>query len=41
MADSKGDLVFWHSPNTRSTGARIVLEELGAPHEMRALNMNG
>jgi glutathione S-transferase len=39
MADSKGDLVFWHSPNTRSTGARIVLEELGAPHEMRALNM--
>jgi glutathione S-transferase len=39
MADSKGNLVFWHSPNTRSTGARILLEELGAPHEMRVLDM--
>jgi glutathione S-transferase len=39
MADSKGTLVFWHSPNTRSTGTRILLEELGAPHEMRVLNM--
>lgn len=39
MADSKGHLVFWHSPNTRATATRILLEELGAPHEMRALNM--
>src|SRR5258708_6587688 len=39
MADLKGSLVFWHSPNTRSTGARILLEELGAPHEMRVLNV--
>src|SRR5262249_16475531 len=39
MADSKGSVVFWHSPNTRSTGARILLEELGAPHEMRVLDM--
>lgn len=43
MADStttaKGHLVFYHSPNTRSTGTRVLLAELGAPHEMRVLNM--
>jgi glutathione S-transferase len=43
MTDStkstKGNLVFFHSPNTRSAGTRILLEELGAPHEMRVLNM--
>jgi glutathione S-transferase len=32
-------LVFFHSPNTRSGGARILLEELGAPYELHALNM--
>jgi glutathione S-transferase len=32
-------IVFFHSPNTRSSGARILLEELGAPHELRAVNM--
>ncbi len=32
-------LVFHHSPNTRSTGVAILLEELGAPHETRWLNM--
>jgi glutathione S-transferase len=32
-------IVFYHSPNTRSTGTRILLEELGAPYELRALNM--
>ena len=32
-------IVFYHSPNTRSSGTRILLEELGAPHEMRVLNM--
>jgi len=32
-------VVFFHSPNTRSTGARILLEELGAPYELRAVNM--
>ena len=32
-------LIFFHSPNTRSTGARILLEELGADYELRALNM--
>jgi glutathione S-transferase len=32
-------IVFYHSPNTRSSGARLLLEELGAPHEMRVVNM--
>jgi glutathione S-transferase len=32
-------LVFFHSPNTRSVGVRILLEELAAPHELRVLNM--
>lgn len=43
MAESttpaRGNLVFFHSPNTRATGTRILLAELGAPHEMRVLNM--
>ena len=32
-------LTLFHSPNTRSTGARILLEELGAKYELHALNM--
>jgi glutathione S-transferase len=32
-------LTFYHSPNTRSTGVRILLEELAAPHELQVLNM--
>jgi glutathione S-transferase len=32
-------ITFFHSPNTRSSGARILLEELGAPYELRAVNM--
>jgi glutathione S-transferase len=32
-------IIFYHSPNTRSSGARILLEELGAPYELHALNM--
>src|ERR1700761_7850134 len=32
-------LVFFHSPNTRSAGARVLLEELGVPYEMHVLNM--
>jgi glutathione S-transferase len=32
-------IVFYHSPNTRSSGTRILLEELGAPHELRVVNM--
>ncbi|CAN5306571.1 glutathione S-transferase family protein [soil metagenome] len=33
------ELTFFHSPNTRSAGARILLEELGAPYTLHALNM--
>ena len=32
-------LTLFHSPNTRSTGALILLEELGAPYELHVLNM--
>ena len=43
MADSttieRGELVFFHAPNTRSTGVRVLLEELGARYELRTLNM--
>lgn len=31
-------LTFYHSPRTRSTGVRILLEELGAAYEMQVLN---
>jgi glutathione S-transferase len=31
-------LTVYHSPYTRSTGARILLEELGAPYELRLTN---
>ena len=37
MADDT--IIFFHSPNTRSSGVRILLAELGAPHELRAVNM--
>ena len=36
---SRGNLVLFHSPNSRSAGVRILLDELGAPHELRVLNM--
>lgn len=32
-------LTFFHSPNTRSTGTLILLEELGADYELHVLNM--
>ncbi|MGH7113689.1 MAG: glutathione S-transferase family protein [Stellaceae bacterium] len=32
-------VTLYHSPNTRSTGALILLEELGAPYDLRVLNM--
>ncbi len=38
MAEDR-KLTFYHSPNTRSSGALILLEELGAPFELRVLNM--
>jgi glutathione S-transferase len=38
MADNRR-ITFFHSPNSRSGGARILLEELGASYELVALNM--
>jgi glutathione S-transferase len=35
----RGELLFYFSPNTRATGAHILLEELGASYELRPLNM--
>jgi glutathione S-transferase len=32
-------LTFFHSPQTRSSGVLMLLEELGAPYELRVLNM--
>src|SRR5271156_1513084 len=32
-------ITLFHAPNTRSTGTRILLEELGAPYDLRVLNM--
>ena len=43
MADSttisRGNLVLFHAPNSRSSGTRVLLDELGAAHELRVLNM--
>jgi glutathione S-transferase len=36
---SNDTITFFHSPNTRSSGVRILLEELAAPYELRAVNM--
>ena len=33
------ELTFHHAPNTRSTGALVLLEELGAPYTLHLLNM--
>jgi glutathione S-transferase len=32
-------ITLFHSPNTRSTGTLILLEELGADYDLRVLNM--
>jgi len=32
-------VTFFHSPNTRSTGTRILLEELGADYDLHVLNI--
>jgi glutathione S-transferase len=32
-------IVLFHSPNTRSSATLTLLEELGAPYELRVLNM--
>lgn len=36
---STQDLTFFHSPNTRSTGTLILLQELGAKYQLHVLNM--
>lgn len=38
MPDDRRVTLF-HSPHTRSTGALILLEELGAPYDLHVLNM--
>lgn len=37
--NSGSDIVFYHSPNTRSVGTFTLLEELRAPYEMQVVNM--
>ncbi len=32
-------ITLYHSPNTRSTGTLVLLEELGAPYDLHVLNM--
>lgn len=36
---SQPELTLFHSPNTRSTGALTLLEELGVPYRLHPLNM--
>jgi glutathione S-transferase len=38
MSDDR-KLIFFHSPNTRSAGVRILLQELGVPYDLHVLNM--
>jgi glutathione S-transferase len=38
MAET-GKIILFHSPNSRSSGSLILLEELQAPYELRVLNM--
>ncbi|WP_442753444.1 glutathione S-transferase family protein [Methylocystis sp. JAN1] len=35
---SESDLIFYHSPNTRSSSVLILLEELDAPYTLRDVN---
>lgn len=36
---SQPELILFHSPNTRSTGALTLLEELGVPYRLHTLDM--
>lgn len=36
---SNRDITLFHSPNTRSAGTLVLLEELGAPYTLKVLNM--
>src|SRR2546423_7029720 len=33
-------VTFYHCPNTRSSGTFTLLEELGAPYDLKVMNMN-
>ena len=33
------NLTLFHAPNSRSCAARVLLEELGAPHELHVFNL--
>ena len=33
------DITFFHSPQTRSSGVKVLLEELGASYRLKVLNM--
>jgi len=37
--NSDRKVTLYHSPNTRSSGALILLEELGVPYDLHVLNM--
>jgi glutathione S-transferase len=39
MMGTDDTITFFHSPNTRSSGVRLLLEELGAPYKLHAVNM--
>ena len=36
---SKDRITLYYSPQTRATGTRVLLEELGAPYDLHVLNM--
>jgi glutathione S-transferase len=36
---SNRTVTFYHSPNTRSSGVLLLLEELGAPYDLKVINM--
>jgi glutathione S-transferase len=39
MAATNRNITLFHAPNTRSTGALTLLEELGADYQLQVLNM--
>ena len=39
MTTSDDRITLYYSPQTRATGTRVLLEELGAPYDLHVLNM--
>jgi len=37
--NSNDRITLYYSPQTRATGTRVLLEELGAPYDLHVLNM--